>query len=88
MKDTGKNGMTPRDVARRYRVSPDRVRAWIKSGQLGAINTAATRCGRPRFVVLPHHLEQFEKGRTVSPPPKPTPRRRRQANVFDYYPDD
>src|SRR5690242_14609995 len=71
-------GLTPNELAKILRVSPDRVRAWIKSGHLGAINTAATRSGKPRFVVLPHHLEEFERGRRVSPPPGPTPRRRKR----------
>src|SRR5262245_18072506 len=44
-------GLTVRDVARRYRVSPDKVRAWITSGELRAVNTATALCGRPRWVV-------------------------------------
>ena len=32
----GDRGMTPRELARVLRVSPDRVRAWIASGELGA----------------------------------------------------
>jgi excisionase family DNA binding protein len=81
-----RHGITPREVARLLRVSPDRVRAWIRSGQLGAINTAPARCGRPRFVVLPHHLEAFEQARRAGPPPKP-PLRRREMHQIDYYPE-
>lgn len=46
-------GMTPREVARRYRVSPDKARAWIRKGELRAVNTATGLGGKPRWVVLP-----------------------------------
>jgi hypothetical protein len=78
-------GLTVRDVARRYRVGEDKVRAWIRRGELAAVNTAAL-CGRPRWVVSTEALAAFERRRTASPPPKPPRRRRRQALV-DYYPD-
>jgi excisionase family DNA binding protein len=82
-----RHGLTPREVARLLRVSPDRVRSWIASGELGAIDTATARCGKPRFVVLPQHLDDFERHRRVSPPPKPIRRRRRQPGTIDFYPD-
>jgi transposase len=85
---TGERGLTPNELAKILRVSPDRVRAWIRSGQLGAINTAVTRCGKPRFVILPKHLEEFEQKQRVSPPPKPAKRpKRKPRNFVDYYPD-
>jgi excisionase family DNA binding protein len=82
-----RHGLTPREVARLLRVSPDRVRAWIASGELGAIDTARHRCGRPRYVVLPHHLAALEAARRAGPPPRP-PRRRSRPCLVDYYPGD
>ena len=79
-------GLTVREVARRYRIGTDKVRSMIRSGKLGAINTASTGCGKPRFVVLPRHLEEFENQRSAGPPPKPV-RRRKRAGAIDYYPD-
>jgi hypothetical protein len=79
-------GLTVRDVARRYRVSPDKVRAWIARGELRAINTASAMCGKPRFVIPPEALTDFERRRDASPPPIP-PRRRKRTNLVDYYPD-
>jgi excisionase family DNA binding protein len=84
--DTAPRGCTPAELARLLRVSPDRIRAWIKAGELGAIDTARHRCGRPRYVILPHHLKEFEQRRSTAPPPKPS-RRRRRPSVIDYYPD-
>jgi excisionase family DNA binding protein len=79
------SGLTVRDVARRYRVSEDKVRAWVRRGELRAINTAATLCGKPRWVITPEALAEFEKGRCGSPPPKPQ-RRPRQQTFIDFYP--
>jgi excisionase family DNA binding protein len=86
VRDTTPAGLTVREVARRYRVSPDKVRAWIDRGELAATNTAATLCGRPRWVVPPEALAAFERGRQGGPPPKP-PRRRRKPAMIDFYPD-
>ena len=81
-------GYTPAELARLLRVSPDRVRAWIKSGELPALNVATHRCGRPRFVILPQHLAEFEKRRRAATPvAKPSPRKRRATGIVDYYPD-
>jgi excisionase family DNA binding protein len=77
-------GLTVPDLARRLRVGQDKVRGWIRRGELRAINTAAALCGRPRWVVQPDALAEFEARRTASVPPKPA--RRRRLTVRDYYP--
>lgn len=78
-------GLTTAEVAQRYRVSEDKVRAWIKSGKLKAIDTSDVRCGKPRFVVLPEQLAEFERSRSTAPTPKPKPRRRADGTK-DYFP--
>jgi transposase len=85
--DTFLCGYTPREIAKRYRVSPDKVRGWIKRGELVAINTAPRLCGKPRWVITPEALARFEAGRQAIAPPKPMTRRRRQPAMVDYYPD-
>jgi excisionase family DNA binding protein len=79
-------GMTVREVASRFRVGRDKVRHWIKSGQLRAINTASRKCQKPRYIVLREYLAEFEATRLVAVPSKP-PRYRRKAALVDYYPD-
>jgi hypothetical protein len=74
-------------VARRYRVGEDKVRGWIRSGELRAVNTAAALCGRPRWVVPVEALAEFEKGRRGGPAPKAQRRRRRRPQEIDFYPD-
>jgi excisionase family DNA binding protein len=79
-------GYTPREVARLLRVGHDRIRAWIQSGAMRAVNTAPTRCGRPRYIVLPEHLAAWVQQQTVSQPPK-VPRRKRRRESVDYFAD-
>ena len=79
-------GLTVLEAARRYRVSPDRVRRWIASGQLRAVNRRDTRVGRPSWVIPPEALIEFERGRTAAPPSKP-PKRRRRTAMIDFFPD-
>jgi hypothetical protein len=78
-------GLTVSDVARLFRVRRDRVRLWIERGELKALNTADP-LHAPRFVILPHHLEEFERRRAATPA-KPTTRRKRQQAGKDYFPD-
>jgi hypothetical protein len=80
-------GLTPREVARILRVAPVRVRAWIKRGILGAVNVAGAKCAKARFVILPHHLAEFERTRAAGPAPKPV-RPFKRITPVDYFPDD
>ena len=77
-------GWTARELARRWRISPDRVRSLVRSGELAALNLATARCGKPRLVITPEAVAVFECGRQVAPPPAPVKRRKRV--VKDYYP--
>ncbi len=80
-------GYTVDDLASRYRVSPDKVRLWIKRGYLKGINTSDVMCARPRYIVLPESLAEFETARAVAEPPKPKPpRRKRQSQAIDFFP--
>lgn len=86
---THSSGFTVADVARRYRVGEDKVRCWIRKGELVAINTATALCGKPRWVISAESLAAFERRRKGGPPPEQQRprRRRRQAGEVDYFPD-
>jgi excisionase family DNA binding protein len=77
--------LTPREVARLLRVRVDRVREWIASGELSAINTAPARCGRPRYVVLPEQLVAWTAARSIAASPPPPRRKRKAPALVDYY---
>jgi hypothetical protein len=80
-------GYTTADVARRLRVSKNKVIGWIRRGELPAVNTAAVLCGKPRWVITPDALARFERRRAGGPPPQQPTRRRQKPPVKDYYPD-
>jgi excisionase family DNA binding protein len=59
MPETAARGFTVADAAKLLRVSEDKIRRWVKSGELAAINTSGRRASRPRFIILPDAIEQF-----------------------------
>ena len=77
---TEKRKLTPPEIAGRFGVDVMKVLAWIKTGELRAIN-GATRIGdRPRYLVDVADLEEFEARRAVVPaPPKSTRQRAPRA---------
>jgi hypothetical protein len=80
-------GFTVAELARRWRVSENKVRAWIRAGILAAINTSDARCRRPRFVVTPEAVAAFECSRHVATSSPAKPKRKRKTTEVNYYPD-
>lgn len=66
---------TPPEVAKRYSVKPQKVLAWIRSGELVAVNVAERANGRPRWRVSEEALETFERRRSSRPEPTKTSRK-------------
>jgi hypothetical protein len=77
--------LTPPEVAARYGVDANKVVAWIRSGQLRAINTATKAGGRPRYRISPAAVALFEAARTTVPQPKIACRRRRDPSVREFF---
>jgi len=82
-----KRKLTPPQIAAMFGVDVMKVHAWIKSGELKAIDAVEKRGQRPRYLVDVADLEVFERSRQVIPPSAPAPRRKRSANstVTNYY---
>lgn len=79
-------GCTPSELARRYGVSPDKVLAWIRAGELQAVNVATRRTGRPRYVILPEAISDFEASRSVVPRHRVARKRRASdPKVIQYF---
>jgi hypothetical protein len=83
--NTARRKLTPPDVAAIYGVSPDKVLAWIRSGELRAINAATSQSGRPRYLVDLDDLNSFEERRTVQPPPNGRRRTRPKGDVIEFF---
>ncbi len=59
--------ITPRALAREWGVSHCKVLAWIKAGELRAINGATIQNIRPRYLIDQADVRAFEARRRVSP---------------------
>ena len=81
--------LTVPQIAERFAVDPDCVRAWIKSGALVAIDVSRVKGKLPRWRVTPQALEQFEQARASNPgrlAKLPTrARRQRPADFIEYF---
>jgi hypothetical protein len=84
---TAHSGWTILELSQRWRVSKTRVRQLIRKGTLRSVVTGKTRSGKPRYVVLPEALAEYERGLEAPTPPKQAPRRKRQPAQRDFYPD-
>jgi hypothetical protein len=81
-------GLTVKDAAQRYRVGPDKIRTWIACGLMPAVNTASSTSTKPRWVMMPEDLAEFERRRRRGRAAKQTSRRRKQrAGQIDFLPD-
>lgn len=56
--------LTPPEIAETLAVARAKVLAWIRSGELRAINVATSIKGRPRYVVFADDLAAFERSRS------------------------
>jgi excisionase family DNA binding protein len=78
--------LTPPEVAKRLRVSPERVIAWIRSGRLAAVNVGSGP-KRPRYRVAQEAVDALLRSLAVAPhTPRPTRarRQRRPATWIEY----
>ena len=74
MRDLVERFLTPTDIARKLRVSSERVLGWIRRAELQAVNVGDVF--RPKYRISPANLESFLKLREVQPP---TSRSRRSS---------
>ena len=71
---------SPAQVARSLCVNGDKVRGWIREGELDAVNVGNAR--RPRWRIPEQSLTDFLKRRSSSPPS--TVSRRRSTTVQQF----
>jgi hypothetical protein len=84
--DPPQSGYTVADLCRRWKVGADKVRGFLRRGELVGVNVASGLSGKPQWRITPESVERFEQRRSAAPPAKPT-RRRRRKELIDYYPD-
>jgi excisionase family DNA binding protein len=78
--------LTPPLLAERLGVSPDKVRGWIKSGQLAATDVSKRPGGRPRYRISEDAVRKFEQKRKAGEPPAaPQKRRKKDPGVKKFF---
>ena len=86
---TERRKYTPPEIGKMWGISADRVVAWIKVGQLRAIDVSSNPgIGRPRYRIDQADLIAFENSRAVHPPPSRPQRRRRQredSQILEFF---
>lgn len=83
---TDRQKVTPPQIAKAWGIKKEKVIAWIRSGELKAINVATNANGaRPRFLVDVEDLAAFELRRQVVPPSKPVKRKKRPSGVIEFF---
>lgn len=73
-----------REIRERYGVGEHTVLAWVRRGELRAIDVSRKPGGRPKWRITQEALDAFEAHRTPTPPPSRA-KRRRPAGVIEYY---
>lgn len=84
----GERNLTPPQIAEQFGVAVEKVIAWIKSGELAAMNLANRGCRRPRYSITPDALDAFKQSRQVIPhsvAPTRRVRRKPAGNVREYF---
>lgn len=81
--DSREYDLTPPQIRKELSVSHDKVLAWIRSGELHAVDLSTVQNGRPRWHIARADLEAFLSRRAATPTPKPA-RRRKRDDVPQY----
>lgn len=74
-----------REVRERYGVGEHTVLKWIRGGELKAIDVSRTPGGKPKWRITEQALAEFEALRTPTPPLPRAARRKRTADVVEFY---
>lgn len=75
--------LTPPTIGRRFGVSPEKVLAWIASGELAAVDLASPGSTRSRWKISEEALAEFLARRAAKPEAKP--KRRTKKEPYPIY---
>ena len=74
---------TVADLALRFTVKPHVILAFIKAGELRALNIAAPAAQRPHWRIMPADLADFEARKAASPDEPASSRRKKKQPATD-----
>lgn len=75
--------LTPPELARRWRCTPETILAHIRAGRLRAFTLSPPTAKRPRWRIASSAVEEFENVHTAQQPVK-SPRRSRRKRDAGY----
>ena len=75
---------TPPELAKLWGVNANKVLGFVRTGELRAVNVAASTLGRARWRISPSDLAVFEQRRQATAPPKSRPRRK-AVGVIEFF---
>ena len=81
----GQEKLTPPQLAKLWGVGSDKVLAWIRSGELRAVNVAKNLGGRPRYIIDRADLEDFARQRSTSVHTRTKSKRRLPGKVIEFF---
>jgi hypothetical protein len=73
--------LTPPELARRWRVKPEKIVGFIRAGLLKAADLSSPGSSRPRYRIDAASIAAFEAARSASPPSKGVRRKRMKAST-------
>ena len=76
--------LTPPKLAKLWHKKPASIIDEIKAGRLRGFTTSSPGCSRPRWLISPDAVREYEEARQAKPAEKPT-RRRRIASGRDWF---
>ncbi len=90
MANSRRSVSTPPQLAARWGLSPTKVLAWIRAGELVAFDASTKRGGRPRFLIDETAIKDFEAQRSTAVKPQRTASsgrglRRKDPNVIEFF---
>jgi len=77
--------LTPPQIAQLWGVGTGKVVAWIRQGELRAIDASSARGGRPRYLVDVADLAEFEERRSVVPKAPSRPQTRKESSSVSFF---
>jgi hypothetical protein len=77
--------LTPPALAELMGLDVSKILTWIRRGELQAFNAATTAAGRPRYLISPSAIQEFEQRRAVVPKSARRTRRPRDTRIIEFY---
>jgi hypothetical protein len=77
--------LTPPELAKRWRCKPAKILGFLRNGELRGFDISSSGTSRPRWRISLGAVVEFENRRAAKPAVKPMRRRKRDAQVIEFF---